>query len=186
MLIATKMDTNGIKLPQITITRSLTTSSFEETTTDNGSDRSSNRNFAATDERKNGRICRRASKRLMSFPLLHVQVKQATRPTRVEQLPTKIGADPGRQNDVLDFTRRPKITFNLVSGVNTPRRRSSSDVNNVNGVTEACGIKPVLQWTKKKITIPFYSFQKDLLNKFRNAVKITIFCSRLFKEHCLR
>lgn len=35
-------------------------------------------------------------------------------------------------------------------------------------------------------TIPFYSFQRDLLAKFRMAVRITVFCSRKFKEHCLR
>lgn len=35
-------------------------------------------------------------------------------------------------------------------------------------------------------TIPFYSFQKDLLAKFRMAVRLTVFCARKFKEHCLR
>lgn len=31
-----------------------------------------------------------------------------------------------------------------------------------------------------------YPFQKRLLAKFRIAAKLTIFCSRKFKEHCLR
>ena len=31
-----------------------------------------------------------------------------------------------------------------------------------------------------------YFQQKHLLAKFRMAVKLTIFCARNFKEHCLR
>lgn len=41
-------------------------------------------------------------------------------------------------------------------------------------------------FVKNKCSLHLYAFQKDLLNKFRLAVRIAIFCSRKFKEHCLR
>lgn len=42
------------------------------------------------------------------------------------------------------------------------------------------------QFWRRKFSLVLYSFQKRLLAKFRLAVKLTIFCSRNFKQHCLR
>lgn len=42
------------------------------------------------------------------------------------------------------------------------------------------------QFSRRKFNLVLYSFQKRLLAKFRLAAKLTIFCSRNFKQHCLR
>lgn len=41
-------------------------------------------------------------------------------------------------------------------------------------------------YSKRKLRLHVYPFQKKLLARFKLAVKLTIFCSKQFKEHCLR
>ncbi|KAL4227119.1 hypothetical protein ACF0H5_015092 [Mactra antiquata] len=40
--------------------------------------------------------------------------------------------------------------------------------------------------TCKQLKLPMFGFQRSLIAKFRMAVRLTIFCSRTFKQHCLR
>lgn len=102
-------------------------------------------------------LWRRASETFV-LPLLDVTKKRKTNSGGKKQ---KIEADDKKARKA-DFRK-------------TTRSSSEADV----GVVKKL-------FVRNKCTLHLYAFQKDLLNKFRLAVRIAIFCSRKFKEHCLR
>ena len=126
--------------------------------------------------------------RTMSLPALRSCSRNKTKPNRVTRKGDN-NFDTGSSTDVFKCQDRSKgqrlwqkATDSLklpLLYVNVKEKRLSLGIE----IGESLAKR---QYSRRRYKLTIYSFQKRLLAKFKLAVKLAIFCSRNFKQHCLR